>query len=61
MSKADYMSKTVEQTTINHFYEKLLLLHEMMNTQRGRELAIQRTEYMQGFLDQFDAEWKGSI
>ncbi|MCI0359694.1 MAG: HD domain-containing protein [Planctomycetaceae bacterium] len=46
-------------TTINHFYEKLLLLAERMNTRTGKRLAAQRQQYMERFLEQFLAEWKG--
>jgi uncharacterized protein len=47
-------------TTINHFYEKLLLLAARMNTPTGRRLAVARQHYMECFLEQFLAEWDGA-
>lgn len=57
MSKEEY--KNSEAPTINHFYEKLLLLKDKMNTETGKQIAKERHHYMEGFLSQFYAEWDG--
>ena len=57
MTKDEY--KNNEAPTINHFYEKLLLLKDKMNTQTGKQIAQDRHRYMEDFLEQFYAEWEG--
>lgn len=58
MSKEEYQ-KNLSSTSINHFYEKLLLLKDMMNTTAGKKMAEHRQAIMQEFLNEFLAEWKG--
>ena len=57
MSKEEY--KNSEAPTINHFYEKLLLLKDKMNTETGKKIAQERHQFMTTFLSQFYAEWDG--
>ncbi|MCM1115004.1 MAG: HD domain-containing protein [Clostridium sp.] len=58
MTEDEY--KKSNSTTINHFYEKLFLLKDLMNTDSGRKIAEKRTEYMQEFIDTFYNEWDGN-
>ncbi len=46
-------------TTVNHFYEKLFLLKDRMNTKAGKQMAEERHVYMQQYLDRFFSEWEG--
>lgn len=57
MTKEEYKATTAP--TLNHFYEKLLLLKDRMNTPTGKTIAEDRHKYMEGFLSQFYAEWDG--
>lgn len=57
MSKEEY--KNSSAPTINHFYEKLLLLKDRMNTETGRAMAQQRHDFMVNYLEQFYKEWDG--
>jgi uncharacterized protein len=59
MSKEVY--KNNSSPTINHFYEKLLLLKDKMNTETGKKIAAKRHQFMEHFLSQFYAEWEGEL
>ncbi len=57
MTPQEYKSSTAP--TINHFYEKLLLLKDKMNTETGKKIAQKRHQFMEQFLEQFYNEWDG--
>lgn len=59
MSKEEYKNSTAP--TLNHFYEKLLLLKDRMNTTTGKTMAHHRHHYMKEFLNEFHSEWNGEI
>lgn len=57
LTKEEY--KNSDAPTLNHFYEKLLLLKDLMNTHTGKEMAEDRHNFMLSYLDQFYNEWDG--
>jgi uncharacterized protein len=57
LNKESYKNTTAP--TINHFYEKLLLLKDMMNTETGKTMAIERHNFMLLYLEHFYKEWEG--
>jgi uncharacterized protein len=57
MTKEQY--KTSDAPTMNHFYEKLLLLKDQMNTASGKKIAAKRHDFMEMYLTQFYDEWNG--
>ena len=58
MGKEEYQ-RNQKSTSINHFYEKLLLLKDMMNTTAGKKMAKHRQLVMEEFLQEFMSEWQG--
>jgi uncharacterized protein len=59
MTKEEY--KKNNSPTLNHFYEKLLLLKDRMNTDTGIFMAKNRHKFMEQFLDEFYKEWNGEL
>jgi len=59
MTKEEYKNSTAP--TLNHFYEKLLLLKDRMNTKTGKSIAEHRHKFMKQFLDEFYKEWNGEL
>jgi uncharacterized protein len=58
MSKEEY--KNSSTPTINHFYEKLLKLKDLMKTESGKKIAAERHDFMLLYLDHFYKEWQGN-
>ncbi len=54
-----YNNNKDDVSGIAHFYQKLLDLKDLMNTDKGRKIAIERTEFMKNYLERFFKEWKG--
>lgn len=61
MTPEEYSQESIrgESTSINHFYEKLLLLKNLMNTPTGKKMAEHRHQFMETYLEEFYAEWEG--
>lgn len=57
MTREEYSQS--KSTTINHFYEKLFLLKDLLNTQTAKQIAEHRETFMREFIDEFMAEWDG--
>jgi uncharacterized protein len=54
-----YDPEGIQPSTVAHFYDKLLKLADLMNTETGKEIAIERHKYLESFLIQFYKEWNG--
>jgi len=59
MTKEEYKASTAP--TLNHFYEKLLLLKDRMNTTAGKQMAEHRHRFMEQYLSEFHLEWDGEL
>ncbi len=56
-----YNNEKDDDSAISHFYQKLLLLPELMNTEKAKTIALQRVKYMKDFLEKFYQEWEADI
>jgi uncharacterized protein len=59
ISAEEYQNLDRKSHTIQHFYEKLLKLKDLMNTETAKKMAEHRHEFMERYLDEFYAEWEG--
>lgn len=59
MTKEEYKKR--DSPTVNHFYEKLLLLKDRMNTASGKRIAEHRHQFMENYLQEFYDEWEGKV
>ena len=57
MNEEEYRNHV--STTVNHFYEKLFKLKDLMNTETAKSIAVERHQYMIDYIDRFKAEWDG--
>ncbi len=56
-----YFKRTEKSTSFHHFYEKILLLKDLMNTQTAKKIAKKRHEYIKGYMKEFLLEWEGKV
>ena len=61
LNMSEYEYRNHVSTTINHFYEKLFNLKSLMNTRKAYEIAENREQYMQEFINKFINEWEGNL
>ena len=59
VSLISYTNGRTDNTTINYFYDYLLKLKDLMNTESGKNIAVHRTNFMENFLNEFFDEWEG--
>lgn len=59
LNRADYQFRKQDGTSINHFYEKVMKLPRMLNTETAKKIAEHRMKFVEQFIEEFIAEWKG--